>query len=284
MSESLKITADDGHAFDLTVFAAADARAPVLLIGPAMGTPARIYTPLAEAFAAQGINVGVIELRGIGSSSLRASKCVDYGYRHLVEQDWVAACAALRARFVGAPLFLFGHSLGGHVSLLSAARHPDGIAGAIIVAAGTVHYQGWSGAKRYGYLAFTQFAGAVSRVVGYYPGKRLGFGGTEAKTLMGDWSRLGRTGRFTLRGGADYEVAMANVQLPVLGISFEHDGFAPHRAQKLLLDKLRAASVTQHALSAADVGMRLDHYNWIKQSDAVVSRVVAFVKSAGASS
>lgn len=280
MSEVLKITAADGHAFDLTVFPA-KAGAPVLLIGPAMGTPARIYTPLAEAFVSQGLNTAIIELRGIGSSSLRASRRVDYGYRHLAEQDWVAACAALRERFAGSPLFLFGHSLGGHVSLLHAALHPQGIAGVIIVAAGSVHYKGWSGARRYGILSFTQFAGAVSQLVGYYPGKRLGFGGTEAKTLMGDWARLGRTGRFTLRGGVDYEDALSKVRIPVLGLSFEHDGFAPHRAQKLLLDKLSSAQVTHLALSAADTGVRLDHYNWIKKSDAVVSRVAAFVQTAG---
>ena len=135
--------------------------------------------------------------------------------------------------------------------------------------------------KSLGILAFTQFAGVLSEVVGYFPGKRVGFGGTEAKTLMQDWARLGRTGRFTLRGGADYEAALSHVQIPVLGLSFEHDGFAPHRAQKLLLNKLKSANVTHLALSAADVGQRLDHYNWIKKSDAVVSRVAAFVQSAG---
>lgn len=279
MSETMKVTAADGHAFDLTLFPAT-AGAPVLLIGPAMGTPARIYAPLAQAFAAQGVNAAVIELRGIGASNLRAGRRVDYGYRQLVEQDWVAACAALRARFNDAPLFLFGHSLGGQVAVLYAATQPT-IAGVIIVAAGSVHYKGWTGAKRLGILTFTQFAGLLSGLVGYFPGKRVGFGGTEAKTLMQDWARLGRSGRFALQGGADYEAALAKVQIPVLGLSFEHDTFAPHRAQKLLLDKLRSARVTHLPLSAQESGMRLDHYNWIKQSEPVVSRVVAFVKSAG---
>lgn len=279
MSEIVKITAQDGHMFDLTVYAA-QANAPVLLIGPAMGTPARIYAPLAEAFAAQGLNVAVIELRGIGSSSLRAGKRVDYGYRHLVEQDWLAACAVLRQRFSGSPLFLFGHSLGGQVAVLHAASQPD-IAGVIIVAAGSVYHRGWTGTKRLGILAFTQFAGALSGLVGYFPGKRVGFGGTEAKTLMQEWARLGRTGRFTLRGGADYEAALAQSRVPVLGLSFEHDSFAPHRAQKLLLGKLAQAQVTHLPLSEKETGMRLDHYNWIKRSEPVVSRASAWIKTAG---
>lgn len=282
MSEILKITAQDGHSFDLTLHVA-QANAPVLLIGPAMGTPARIYAPLAEAFAAQGLNVAVIELRGIGSSSLRAGKRVDYGYRHLVEQDWTAACTALRERFPSSPLFLFGHSLGGQVAVLHAATQPN-IAGVIIVAAGSVYHRGWIGTKRLGILTFTQFAGVLSGLVGYFPGKRVGFGGTEAKTLMQDWARLGRTGRFSLRGEMDYESALAQSRVPVLGLSFEHDTFAPHRAQKLLLGKLSQARVTHLPLSEKDTGIRLDHYNWIKKSEPVVSRVSAWIKTAGAAS
>ena len=282
MSETLKITALDGHAFDLTLFLAS-ANAPVLLIGPAMGTPARIYTPLAEAFAAQGLNVAVIELRGIGSSSLRAGKRVDYGYHHLVAQDWTAACAALRERFASSPLFLFGHSLGGQVSVLYAATQPN-VAGVTIVAAGNVYHRGWSGTKRLGILTFTQFAGVLSGLVGYFPGKRVGFGGTEAKTLMQEWARLGRTGRFVLRGGTDYEASLAQSRVPVLGLSFEHDTFAPHRAQKLLLAKLAQARVTHLPLSEKDTGLRLDQYNWIKKSEPVVTRVSAWIKAAGAAS
>lgn len=282
MSEIVKITAADGHAFDLTLYAA-HATAPVLLVGPAMGTPARVYAPLAEAFAAQGLNVAVIELRGIGSSSLRAGKRVDYGYRHLVEQDWTAACTALRQRFGGSPLFLFGHSLGGQVAVLHAATQPN-IAGVIIVAAGSVYHRGWSGTRRLGILTFTQFAGMLSGLVGYFPGKRVGFGGTEAKTLMQEWARLGRTGRFALRGGADYETALAQSRVPVLGLSFEHDTFAPHRAQKYLLNKFAQAQVTHIALSEKDTGMRLDHYNWIRKSEPVVTRVSAWIKTAGAAS
>ncbi|HWU67272.1 MAG TPA: alpha/beta fold hydrolase [Stenotrophobium sp.] len=256
------------------MYPSAAVSAPVILIGPAMGTPARVYAPLAEAFAAQGLNVAVLELRGIGSSSLRAGKKVDYGYRMMQSLDWAAACRALRCRFPDAALFLLGHSLGGQLSVLHAAAQPQGLAGVVLVAAGSVYYRGWSGSRRMGILAFTQFAGALAGALGYFPGKRLRFGGTEARTLMQDWARLARSGRFDCAGnGTDYEAAMAQLRLPVLGLSFEHDGLAPHRSQQNLLNKLVHAEVTHLALSAQDSGQRLDHYNWIRKSDAVVSRV-----------
>lgn len=281
MSETLKVTAVDGHAFDLTLYPAAQ-NAPLLLIGPAMGTPARIYAPLAEAFAAQGLNAAVIELRGIGSSSLRAGRGTDFGYRELIEKDWSAALEALRQRFVGSPIFLFGHSLGGQMAVLHAAARPSEVGGAVMVAAGSIYHGGWSGAQRLGIFAFTQFAGLLAGLLGYFPGKRVGFGGTEAKTLMQDWARLARSGRFDLSGaGVDYEAALAQLPLPVLGLSFEHDTFAPHQAQKNLLDKLAQARVTHLPLGERDTGARLDHYNWIKRPEAVVSRVTQWIHTVG---
>ncbi len=281
MSETLKVSAVDGHTFDLTLFHTG-VNAPVLLIGPAMGTPARIYTPLAEAFAAAGANAAVMELRGIGSSSLRAGKSVDYGYRDLIEKDWAAALSALRSRFPASPIYLFGHSLGGHVSVMYAATRPNDVAGAAIVASGSVYYRGWKGTKALGILAFTQFAGALSGVLGYFPGKRVGFGGTEAKTLIQDWARFGRTGRLDLAGeGVNYETALATLKKPVLGLSFDHDTLAPHRSQENLLNKLTQARVTHLALGEKDGGARLNHYNWIKQNKAVVSRVVQWINSNG---
>ncbi|MES2491195.1 MAG: alpha/beta fold hydrolase [Pseudomonadota bacterium] len=284
MSETLKVTAADGHAFDLTIFSAS-ANAPLLLIGPAMGTPARIYAPLAEAFAKTGVNAAVIELRGIGSSSLRAGKKVNYGYRDLVEKDWAAALSALRTRFAGSPTYLFGHSLGGQVSVLHAAAHPANTAGVVIVACGSVYYRSWKGMKALGILSFTQFAGVLSGALGYFPGKRVGFGGTEAKTLMQDWARFGRTGRLDLAGdGVDYETAMSKLEKPVLGLSFDHDDLAPHRSQQNLLDKLTKARVSHLALGEKDTGARLNHYNWIKQNNAVVRRVVQWINNNGVAS
>jgi predicted alpha/beta hydrolase len=284
MSETLKVTATDGHAFDLTLFPAA-ANAPLILIGPAMGTPARIYTPLAEAFSAAGVNAAVIELRGIGSSSLRAGKNVNYGYRDLVEKDWVAALSTLRTRFAGSPMYLFGHSLGGQVSVLHAAAHPTHTAGVVIGACGSVYYRSWNGLKALGILSFTQFAGVLSGALGYFPGKRVGFGGTEAKTLMQDWARFARNGRLDLAGdGIDYEAAMSKLEKPVLGLSFDDDDLAPHRSQQNLLNKLKKARVTHLALGEKDTGARLNHYNWIKQNKAVVSRVVRWINSNGVAS
>jgi predicted alpha/beta hydrolase len=110
--------------------------------------------------------------------------------------------------------------------------------------------------------------------LGYFPGKRVGFGGTEARTVMRDWAQVARSGRYRPRGSAlNYETALAQLRLPVLAISFEHDNFAPARAMKNLLSKMPAAAAEHRQLLARDTGKTLDHFNWVKHPEAVVPQI-----------
>lgn len=282
--ETLTIESADGARSGAQVFAAAAApdaavKAPAVLVLPAMGTPARFYTPLCQALQALGVHAAAVDLRGIGASSLRASKAVDFGYRELVELDCPAALAAMRARFPGSPLWILGHSLGGHIGVLYAAHQDQELAGLILVASGSVHHRAYPGPKGWGFLAFTQFARVLSGALGYFPGRRVGFGGSEARTLIRDWARCARTGKFRpARAGIDYEARMREARLPLLGISFDADGFAPHSATARLMSKLAAARVTHWKLGARDTdGLRIDHYSWVKNPQVVAGRLARFV-------
>lgn len=271
----MAIESADGARTSATVFAAASAAAPVILICPAMGTPAKFYTPYAEALASQGTHAVVMDLRGIGTSSLRASRRVNFGYREMVELDFPAAVAAVRARFATSPILLLGHSLGGQLAALHLARQPEQVSGLILIACGNVYYRGWPVPMRWGFLAFTQFAALVSLIAGYFPGKKFGFGGTEARGVILDWARCARNGRYRPDGAAiNYEEALARCTLPVLGISFEGDNFAPRQATQNLVGKLVAAPVTHLHLSTAETAnLRIDHYKWVKSPAITLQRV-----------
>ena len=280
--ETLTIESADGARTGAQVFAASAANAPAILILPAMGTPARCYAPFGQAMQAQGVHVAVVDLRGIGTSSLRASRKLDFGYRELVELDCPAAMAAVSARFPGSPIWILGHSLGGHIGALFAAHQPQDLAGLILIASGSVHHRAYPGPKGWGFLAFTQFAVALSSALGHFPGRRVGFGGTEARTLIRDWARCARTGRFKPAGaGIDYEARMHEAKLPLLGISFEADGFAPHSAAGHLMEKLASARLTHWKLGRQDTeGLRIDHYSWVKNPQVVAGRMAQWVGAA----
>src|SRR5690606_29800162 len=108
-----------------------------------MGVAAGYYQPLAGALAARGFDVLVAELRGTGTSAVRASRGVDFGYSEMIAHDLPAAIDEGRRRFPGRPLHVLGHSLGGQLAALLLAERPDAYERLALVAASSVDYRGY---------------------------------------------------------------------------------------------------------------------------------------------
>lgn len=269
--EKIGITSLDGAASAITVVTAGEApSAPVLVCMPALGVPAKYYEPLAGPFLQEGWRFVTADLRGNGLSALRVGHGVDFGYREMVVFDWPAVTDAVRKRFPTAPLCLLGHSLGGQLSALYLAANPGAAAGLVLVAAPSVHWRGWGMPLGLVVLAGTQAACATAGVLGYFPGRKLGFGGTEARGVICDWARQARTGRYEPAGSAvDYEGLLGSLQVPVLAVSFEGDFLSPERAVENLLAKMPVADIERIRLE----GEGLDHFGWVKNAAPVIEAV-----------
>ena len=248
-------------------------RLPVLLALPAMGVEAAYYEPFARALAGrQAAIVALADLRGQGESSLRARRGADFGYREIVEIDLPALAEELARRFPGHPLLLAGHSLGGQLGLLAAAREPRRFEGLVLLAAGTAHQAAWRGP---GYRrAALLFAGvrAVARLAPWYPGHLLGFGGEQPRRLMRDWSRVTRNGSYAPEGSRfDYESALRRLDLPILAIGIAGDPIAPAAATAALLAKTgaRRIALATVAGAAGDSPWRR-HFTWARRPESVV--------------
>lgn len=281
--ESHRVDLGGGVETAVRVWTSSAVTAPVLLFLPAMGMAAKYYEPFASALNIAGFHVVLGDFRNHGAGSVTPRRGVDFGYTALVRGDCAQMVAFAKARFPSSALFIGGHSLGGHVTALYATLAPPGeLAGVVGIAAGSVHYRGWSGLGALRILALTQLAGVVSRVVGYFPGKRLGFAGLEPKTQMIDWARTARTGRFEPRGDAhDYEARMREVSLPVLALSIADDDYAPQSAARQLYGKLSRAKLEFVELRVEAFGLaKVGHFAWVKTPAPVVETLRAWVASA----
>ncbi|HEU4410527.1 MAG TPA: alpha/beta fold hydrolase [Polyangiaceae bacterium] len=244
------------------------AEGPVLagvVLTPAMGVAARYYDAFASELASLGLTVLVAELRGIATSSVRAGRAVDFGYYELAALDLPAALAALRERCRGVPIFLAGHSLGGQISLLFAALFPGEVAGVALMASGSPHYLGWPAGVRLGVLGVFGLLTRISRGLGYLPGRALGFGGREARRLIAEWAAWGRTGRLEPRGAPPaLDRAFAQIDLPVLSLSFGGDRWAPFGPIEELLAMVPRAPKTRVHFRRGALGAPVDHFRWAK--------------------
>lgn len=246
-----------------------------LLFLPAMGVSATYYDPFLSALAEEGIDAAVLELRGQGESPLRARRGVDFGYLELIREDVPAAIEAFGEKPV-----LAGHSLGGHLAMMFAAERPTAIAALALVACGSPWPGGYGGRGWARAYFGTRTMAAVSRLLGWYPGHRLGFGGKQPRQLILDWARMARDRRYHARGSTiDYEAELARLPLEVLALSIESDLDAPPAAVDAVVDKLPAERLTRRHLTAAELAPRaLDHQRWAREPGIVAELFAAHAR------
>lgn len=258
----------------------ADPAAPVVVVLPAMGVPARYYRPFVAELNQLGMHVVTFDFRGQGECAPRASRRVRYSYQTLLD-DIGSVLQLVDSEFPGAPKYLLGHSLGGQLAVLYSAVHPEEVQGVALVAAGSAWYRSFSGLPRLRTRIGPPLIAAISRVLGYWPGHRFGFGGRQASGLMRDWARQSRTGRYLLAGSdLDYEAAVAKLKLPLLTVAVDEDDLAPESAIDHLAGKAPEAPRTHHFYSRAVAGAaKLGHFAWVHNSGKLAAWVKDWIES-----
>lgn len=275
--EALRATATDGAAAEVLLQRPAGESLDVLYWLPALGVSARQYLPLAQALARRGVTVAIHEWRGIGSSDRRASRREDWGYREVLQWDLPAGLHAVQASVPRARYWLGGHSLGAQMASLYAGLHTHDVAGLLVVASGSPYWRRF----RYGSLIWLAYVIApwLAQAVGYLPGRRIGFGGNEARRLIADWARSGRTGRYAATGMADdLEQGLGTVRAPLLALRLADDWLGPEASLAWLLGKMPLADVQAQLITSADLeGRAADHFGWMKAPGPLAGRIAAWL-------
>ena len=265
-----------GYQLPLRWYPARQARANLVLMG-ALGMAARYYESLARALCAQGFNVVLAEQRGHGDSPLRASRSVDFGFREALDEEIPALMDWLEARAPGRPLYLMGHSLGGHYAAMTAGRFPRRVQGVIIAACSSPWPEAFPQPERRRIRLLCFLLPVLLRLYGYYPGDRMGFGGREARTLMRDWLVLARENRYRALGlDEDLEAGIRRYPGHLLSLRMAEDTYAPEAAMAAVSDKFAAARVTRQVLTTEMLGERADHFRWARAPDAVARAVASW--------
>ncbi|GAA3442794.1 alpha/beta fold hydrolase [Planomonospora venezuelensis] len=277
--QRLRVSFTDGSTSELVVFRAAEKDAPIVLCLPAMGVRASYYTAVAAELAARGHTAVLADLRGNGGSSVRPSRSTTFGYAEMLETELPEIVDALRREFGAERVTLFGHSLGGHLSVLHAATSPH-VAAAVLVATGTSWYGRVPGIRRPARFLGLQIIRVATALHGYLPGW-LPFAGKEARGVVRDWMHDAVHGAYLVHGSrVDYEAALARSAVPVLFVVLPGDRYVPEPCSEHLAAKLRSARVAWAEIPPEDVGLgRTHHFRWAHRPGAVVDAAVEWLGS-----
>lgn len=270
----LPLSTDDGHRYNLIARIPARPQASLLWL-PALGVAAKHYVPLAVSLAARGIAVFLHEMRGNGSSSVRASRASDWGYREILSLDVASSDEAIRRHCPEQPRAIGGHSIGAQFAACYLAMRPDAFQKLWLVASGSPYWRNFPAPKRYAFPFAFQFVPWLADLRGSLPGRQLGFGGDEARTLMRDWASVGLSNRYAAAGlDIDLEAALSRVAVDAHGVLMTHDWFAPRESMQSLLNKMPQSRSIITTLDSSALTVRADHFAWMKQPHAVASALL----------
>jgi len=281
--ETLPLQLADRATNAVTLFPSVGAKA-VVVIFPALGVKASYYRHYAQVLAQQGIHVATFDHRGHGLSSVRASRKHNFGYKEQIETEYEQAITAIRNCFTGCRVFIMGHSLGGQIGSMFAARYSHLVDGLILNASCSIYYKGWPGIMGPGIWVTANFFHSVAQVLGYFPGKQLNFGATEARGIIADWHHTALSNSFAAKGSTyDYNHAMQQCKLPVLAFTYQGDLSAPPTAMQQLTRKFEnATSIQAHHIQHPQApAKKYNHYSWIKEPQLSIPIVMQWLKANG---
>ncbi len=272
-----KVTVADGISSEIRYWRSEHDSAPALLVLPALGIPAGAYRRFCEAVCAGGAHVLSIDLRGVGSSSVRASRGQDWGYADLLNGEVQTLLDYATEQLPESQLYWFCHSMGGHLAVLhSINQHRAGstpMAGLVLAASGSPQLDLLAPQVRYKARFLVTIVKLMLATLGVFRGDWVGFGGRQARTLMREWAAFVRDGTMPL--GNPRLSADQAPPLRTLGLALAGDDYAPASAVTALLERLGVPAQVE-PLANPD-GSPLGHTDWLKTPQAVAERAVKFI-------
>lgn len=252
-----RIPTRDGATLSGRWFRSVEPPRGAVLIAPALATPARFYSALAAWLAENGFTTLTFDYRGFGDSRVGRLREVraDLSQWTLDADD---ALAHLAAETDGLPLTWLGHSLGGQV--MAFADHTR-VTRAVTVAVGSGYWKLLPPRiRRLTPLMVTVVAPVTTRVLGYYPGSRLGLGNDLPAPAMRQWCTWLADPDYVV-GAMGAEERFGGVALPIAALSFTDDELISPRGVDALHRWFVNSDVTRLNYSPDDLGAaRIGHF------------------------
>ncbi|MEI2414735.1 alpha/beta fold hydrolase [Orrella sp. JC864] len=260
------LEAADGYALGARLWPQPAARqaAPVVIINAATSVQCRYYARFAAWLHAHGMHVLAYDYRGIGLSRPRRLRGFAASWTDWGRLDFGAALDWALQRFPGSPVDVVAHSFGGVA--IGMAPFADRIRRAVTVGAQFAYWRDYDRRQRAAMLCKWHLAmPLVTRCLGYFPGKRLGWLEDTPAGVVYDWTA--RAPRYPDRPSArrlarqGIELPFARVGAQWLAISLADDPFGTPAATDRMLALYPGSERWHLRIAPADIGVpQIGHF------------------------
>lgn len=264
-SQPLTLAAGDGYRLGAVRYTARVAEIARIVVGGATGVPQGFYRRFAEYASARGYTVLTMDYRGVGAS--RPARLKGFQMRFL---DWGTLDLAAAVDYMAAddmPLYLVGHSFGGHA--LGVLPNHQRLAGAYLFGVGA----GWHGwmpqpERTRVWLLWNVVLPLATRWKGYLPWKRLGAGEDLPMGVYRDWRRWCSFPHYFFDDPAMAHIAdvYARVSTPIVAANALDDLWALPRSRDAFVRGYAQAPLERRDLDPKADGLgSLGHMGYFRQ-------------------
>ena len=269
------IPALDGYALPATVYVPQREPLAAIIVSPATATPRRFYRAFCEHLASCGAAVVTYDYRGTFEppAELRRSpaRMRDWG-----ELDFAGVVDWIKTAYPALPLYAVGHSVGGHVLLMT--ERASRIDAAVTIASQSGYWRHYRGFERYRIYGFVKaIMPVLTALFGYFPGERVAFGTNLAPGVLYQWRHWCTSPRYFFD---DPEMAgvlacASAFRAPVTMIGLSDDLWATPRAIDALVPAFSRATVKRMEIDPHGYGLRsVGHIGFFRAANAALWRVV----------
>lgn len=271
-AQAFHLTTNDGYALGGYAWQHAELAVPtrpVVIINAATSVRCHYYARFAEHLFNAGLDVLTYDYRGIGLSRTGSIKSSQTGWLEWGQRDFEAMLQYVIAAFPAQPICVVGHSVGGVLIGLAPSNHR--ISRVFTVGAQHAYWPDYLIRKRLGmWLKWHCVMPAVTRVMGYFPGKRLGWLEDTPAGVVRDWvvMRANFVDTYRLPGGScrlsgaqcnALEARFGSLTAPTLALSVSDDPYGTTPAIERLLKLYTGAPrwhqrITPKKLNVSDIG------------------------------
>lgn len=262
LPEKVVIPAEDGYPLTAFVWRQSsreDDRRPVVIVNAATSVRCRYYSRFAAFLFRNGFDVVTHDYRGIGESRPSDLRGFDASWIHWGRLDFEAMVHYVDRTFTGQPIYLAAHSVGGFV--FGFAPSSALIQRVFTVGAQIAYWRDHPRAQRLKLFAKWHVTmPLLAALLGYFPGKRLGWLEDTPKGVVRDWRRFGSR---ALKDAERYLLVepFAAVTAPTLAVSVTDDEFATVAAIERLLGYFRNSPATHLRISPESIGRdKIGHF------------------------
>jgi predicted alpha/beta hydrolase len=255
-AEAIAIPCRDGYALAGHLWRPAEGReVGTVIVNPATGVLARYYHYFARFLTAQGFAVLTYDYRGIGGSRPSRPRGSGIRWRAWGELDFDAAIAWARRRDPDGLLVVVGHSIGGFLpGFAPSAVQIDRM---LTVGAQYAWWPDYARRRRAAlFLKWHLAMPVLTAMLGYFPGKRLGWLEDLPAGVANEWSfrRARMEMSYPPAERAAILARFAAVRAPILAIGVADDEFGTPSAIRRALKYYRGSERRQVSLTPQELG------------------------------